>query len=88
MKISKLAFVFLLSLLMVGCWDNTDLVDINIVTGLGIDKDEDGKIVVTVQIVEPAAVHLTSSSQAGSGDHLRLSRCMLCHIKGKPFTML
>jgi spore germination protein KC len=82
-KISKLAFVFLLSLLMVGCWDNTDLVDINIVTGLGIDKDEDGKIVVTVQIVEPAAVHLTSSSQAGSGGSSQTKPVYVMSYKGE-----
>ena len=65
MKISKLAILFMLSILLPGCWDNTDLTDINIVTALGIDKDEDGKIIVTVQVVEPAAVPLTSSSNGG-----------------------
>ena len=65
MKTNKLAIIFVLSILLAGCWDNTDLTDINIVTALGIDKDEDGKIIVTVQVVEPAAVPLTSSSNGG-----------------------
>ena len=67
MKISKLAILIMLSILLPGCWDNTDLTDINIVTALGIDKDEDGKIIVTVQVAEPAAVQLTSSTHGGGG---------------------
>ena len=67
MKIKKLAVVLLLPALLTGCWDNVDLADINIVTALGIDKTEDGKIIVTVQVVEPGALQLTSSSQQGAG---------------------
>nr|WP_243426294.1 Ger(x)C family spore germination protein [Caldicoprobacter guelmensis] len=52
---------------MTGCWDNVDLIDINIVTALGIDKSEDGKIIVTVQVIEPAALQSTSSSQGKGG---------------------
>ena len=46
MKISKLAILFMLSILLPGCWDNTDLTDINI---MWIDKDE-WKNCVTVQV--------------------------------------
>nr|WP_276576429.1 Ger(x)C family spore germination protein [Caldicoprobacter algeriensis] len=52
---------------MTGCWDNVDLIDINLVTALGIDKSEDGKIIVTVQVIEPAALQSTSSSQGKVG---------------------
>lgn len=67
MKIKKLAIVLTLPVLLTGCWDNVDLADINIVTALGIDKAEDGKIIVTVQMVEPAALQSTSSGQARGG---------------------
>ena len=87
MKISKLAILFMLSILLPGCWDNTDLTDINIVTALGIDKDEDGKIIVTVQVAEPAAVQLTSSTHGGGGGSAQISRYMLSRIKVKLFTM-
>lgn len=67
MKIKKLAIVLLLPALLTGCWDNVDLADINIVTALGIDKTEDGRVIVTVQVVEPGALQLTASSQQGGG---------------------
>lgn len=66
MKI-KIITLLILSALLTGCWDNVDLIDINIVTALGIDKSEDGKIIVTVQVIEPAALQSTSSSQGKGG---------------------
>jgi spore germination protein KC len=66
-KIGLIALILALSTLLTGCWDNVDLVDINIVTALGIDKSQDGKIVVTVQVIEPAALQAASSSQGKGG---------------------
>lgn len=60
-----MAILLMLPALLTGCWDNVDLADINIVTALGIDKAEDGKIIVTVQVVEPAALQSTSSGRGG-----------------------
>jgi spore germination protein KC len=82
-KISKLAILFMLSILLPGCWDNTDLTDINIVTALGIDKDEDGKIIVTVQVAEPAAVQLTSSTHGGGGGSAQIKPVYVKSYKGE-----
>jgi len=73
-KVSKKAgiarFVFLLlifPLLLTGCWNNRDLTEINIVAGIGLDRTEDGKVLLTVQIVEPAAIQNTSSGRGKGG---------------------
>ena len=83
MKTNKLAIIFVLSILLAGCWDNTDLTDINIVTALGIDKDEDGKIIVTVQVAEPAAVQLTSSTHGGGGGSAQIKPVYVKSYKGE-----
>lgn len=56
----------MLPLLITACWNNRDLVNINIAAGLGLDSAEDGKILLTVQVVEPAAIQ-SGSSGTGSG---------------------
>ena len=59
--IKRLA-LFLLSIILLitntGCWNNRDLAEISISTALGIDKTEDGKIMVSVQIVKPSALRV------------------------------
>jgi len=52
---------------LAGCWNNRDLTDINIVTALGIDKTEDGRILLAVQIAEPAAVQAAASGKGKGG---------------------
>jgi len=54
----------LLSLLFTGCWDRTDVDDIAIVVGLGIDKiPKENTILLSAQIVNPA-----DGKSPGSGE--------------------
>ncbi len=66
-KITILVFLFMLPLLLTGCWNNRDLTETNIVAGLGLDRTEEGKILLTVQVVEPAAIQSTSSGKGKGG---------------------
>jgi len=50
-----------------GCWNNRELSDLNIVMGLGLDKTDDGKILLTVQVAEPGAIQPSSSASGGGG---------------------
>ncbi|MDS1030866.1 Ger(x)C family spore germination protein [Bacillota bacterium LX-D] len=66
-KMGILAVLLMLPLLLTGCWNNRDLTEINMVTALGVDRSEDGKVLVTVQVVEPAAIQSTSSGKGKGG---------------------
>jgi spore germination protein KC len=65
--IARVAFLLIFPLLLTGCWNNRDLTEINIVAGLGLDRTEDGKVLLTVQVVEPAAIQSTSSGKGKGG---------------------
>jgi len=54
-------------LLLTGCWSHRDLAEINIVAGMGLDGTDDGKILLTVQVVEPTAIQTTSSGSGKGG---------------------
>jgi spore germination protein KC len=54
-------------LLLSGCWNNRDLTKINIVTAIGVDRTDDGRVLLTVQVVEPAAIQSTSSGKGKGG---------------------
>jgi hypothetical protein len=56
-----------MNLILTGCWNNKDLSEINMVTAIGIDRTEDGKVVLTVQVVEPAAIQSSGSRKGGGG---------------------
>ncbi|WP_440961308.1 Ger(x)C family spore germination protein [Paenibacillus nitricinens] len=65
-KIKKglLACISLLLLVSIlGCWDYTEIEDRAVVAGIGIDKDSDGKLLATVEIVDTKEG--MKSSQAG-----------------------
>jgi len=64
---ARVAFLLIFPLLLSGCWNNRDLNEITIVAGLGLDRTEDGKILLTVQMVEPAAIQSTSSGKGKGG---------------------
>ena len=66
---STIIFVLLimLPLFLTGCWNNRDLTEINIVSAFGIDRTEDGKVLLTAQVVEPAAIQSTSSGKGKGG---------------------
>ncbi|MDQ0230357.1 Ger(x)C family spore germination protein [Metabacillus malikii] len=51
----KVVFILLcLSVLLTGCWDRHELNDISIVTGMAVDKGEEKKYKLTVEVVNSA----------------------------------
>jgi len=65
--IAGIAILLIFPLLLTGCWNNRDLTEINIVAGLGLDRTEEGKILLTVQVVEPGAIQSASGNGNGGG---------------------
>ncbi|MDM5330062.1 Ger(x)C family spore germination protein [Neobacillus sp. CF12] len=68
MKIERLRFflIFIVStLLLSGCWSKKELTDLAIVAALGIDKNEEGRYVGTLQIINPGNV--AGGMQGGGG---------------------
>ncbi|RKL66957.1 hypothetical protein CR203_14120 [Salipaludibacillus neizhouensis] len=52
----KILLVIISFLLLTGCWDRNELVDVGIVVGMAIDKDPDtGDFILTSQYLRPAA---------------------------------
>jgi len=66
-KIATLAVSSMVFLLLTGCWNNRDLTEINMVTALGVDRSEDGKVLLTVQVVEPAVIQSTAPEKRKGG---------------------
>ncbi|NLI38627.1 MAG: Ger(x)C family spore germination protein, partial [Clostridiaceae bacterium] len=62
-----LPLFLMLPLLLTGCWNNRELTDLNIVAGLGLDRTDDGRIILTVQVAEPGAIQSSSSGSGGGG---------------------
>lgn len=65
-KLSLFVLIIFTALIFTGCWNNRDLTELSILTALGIDKKDDGKIEVTAQIIKPTEVG-TSGAGGGSG---------------------
>lgn len=63
-------FICLLLFVLSGCWDRVEINDLAIVTGMGIDKTDEGDIELSVQIANPKAMASSGSSSGGqsSGD--------------------
>jgi len=70
--IKRIAFLLLSFIVLItntGCWNNRDLSELSISTAFGIDETEDGKTMVSVQIVNPsAAKNSGNDSGGGSGN--------------------
>ncbi|MFD2874847.1 hypothetical protein ACFTAO_00885 [Paenibacillus rhizoplanae] len=49
---SLLLLLLLLSLGLTGCWNYAEVDDMAIVAGVAIDKNEDGKLLLTAEIVD------------------------------------
>jgi spore germination protein KC len=56
---------FISTLLLSGCWSKRELTDLAIVAAIGIDKNEEGRYVGTMQIINPGNV--TGGMQGGGG---------------------
>lgn len=61
-KISMILIILLLSIGLIGCMNEQDLTNRAIITGIGIDKAEDGEIEFTLQIVNPSGLGLEEGS--------------------------
>lgn len=61
-----LLLILFVILLTTGCWNRKELDRLAIVAAVGIDKGEDQKIKLTVQLIKPGALQ-SPSSEGGSG---------------------
>lgn len=59
--------LILVSFLLSGCWNNRDLTELSICSAIGIDRMEDGRIMLTAQIVKPSAAR-ASGKEGGGGE--------------------
>lgn len=59
-KVSVIIIVFLL--ICSGCWNNRDLTDLAIVSGMGLDLCEDGKTELTVQVIKGSSMKTEGST--------------------------
>ncbi|GKU24965.1 Ger(x)C family spore germination protein [Clostridium folliculivorans] len=76
------ALVFLLSTVLTGCIDKTELNEIALVIGMGIDKDKDeNSILVTLELANPTTTNKESSDSPG-----RANSSILQTSKGKNFS--
>ncbi|MGG3915464.1 Ger(x)C family spore germination protein [Rossellomorea vietnamensis] len=55
-KVPFLLLLITMALLLSGCWSKKELTDLAIVAALGVDKTEDGKYAITLQIINPGNV--------------------------------
>lgn len=64
-KIIIFSVFYLILIYLTGCWNSIDIVDLNIVSAIGIDKTSDNKIEFTVQIIKPDTI---SAQEQGSSE--------------------
>lgn len=65
-KVLKGLVVSLLLLIsLTGCWSRTELTDLAIAVALGIDKNNKGEFVVSVQIINPSETAISQNSGGG-----------------------
>ncbi|MFB4160023.1 Ger(x)C family spore germination protein [Geomicrobium sp. JSM 1781026] len=65
--LTKNTFIVLLllaSVLLTGCWDQWELRDLSVVTGLAIDKGENDEFILTMQVINPSEI---AAQEEGSG---------------------
>ncbi|WP_078408596.1 Ger(x)C family spore germination protein [Priestia abyssalis] len=66
MKILSFFFVWTSLFLLTGCWDRTELNDVALIRGVGLDQKDDNRIEVTVEISVPQ-MQIGEGSSGGSG---------------------
>ncbi|KYD31800.1 Ger(x)C family spore germination protein [Parageobacillus toebii] len=66
-KAAKLLFVCVHLILLSGCWDRTEVNDLALIVGLGIDQTKDGKIMLTAELIVPKAVGGGGQMMGGGG---------------------
>ena len=66
---SKLVLCLLMLFMLSGCSGGREINDLEIVIGMGVDKDEDtGNILLTAQVVKEGEMEKSSGSGGGGGD--------------------
>ncbi|MEH7376233.1 Ger(x)C family spore germination protein [Neobacillus drentensis] len=60
-------FFFANNLLLAGCWDRTEVNDVTLITGVGIDKKNENTIELTAEVYIPKALGAGGGSSGGSG---------------------
>jgi spore germination protein KC len=61
--------LFLMTSCCNGCWDRKELITLAIIAGMGLDRGPDGKLLVTIQFINPDAIKSGSGqSKGGNGD--------------------
>ena len=67
MKKRLLACFFILNLLfLTGCWDRNELNQLAFSTALGFDRNSEGDIVITAQILNPRAIAAQKNTNESS----------------------
>lgn len=61
--VAGLLWITFSSMLLTGCWDRKELNQLGIAMAIGLDKDEEGKIELTSEIVRPAAMEKQGSGK-------------------------
>ena len=64
-RLIRVFIVIIMLLPITGCWNNRDLTELAIVTGLGIDLSDNQKIELTLQVIRPSA--LRENQNGGHG---------------------
>jgi len=58
-------FCFILLIMLPGCWNRRELNTLAIVQAVGIDRAEDGQLLVSLQILTPSAIKSSTSEKGG-----------------------
>ncbi|QSB50261.1 Ger(x)C family spore germination protein [Parageobacillus toebii] len=71
-RVAKIVFACVHLILLSGCWDRTEVNDLALIVGLGIDQTKNGKIRLTVEIVVPRSAggggQMMDGGGAGGGE--------------------
>ncbi|MDP4163998.1 MAG: Ger(x)C family spore germination protein [Bacillota bacterium] len=61
--VKVLIFIIFLIPILTGCWSAKEISDLAIATGMGIDKNDKGEFIISIQLINPGEV----AAQKGSG---------------------
>ncbi len=71
----RISILFIISILSLttGCWNNRDLTELAIVSGIALDKLDNGKIELTVQVIKPSAIQKDGNSGQASKAYVNVT---------------
>jgi spore germination protein KC len=61
-----LALTLVFAVALAGCWDNMEIDEVALVGSIGLDLGEEGNAIVSLEIINPAAVATGSGNSAGN----------------------